>query len=124
MNRFRPKKFFRKIFENFRFFGHFWPIFDQKNRFFEFFEKDNFKNFFSQFIRIALRSFCAIARFPAFIELNRLTRFIEFLVKNSPKSKVKYIFLRNGGSKNFETGVLLSAILRVSFCTIKHVSRT
>ena len=85
-----------KNFSNFfSIFGPFLVIFWPKNRLFGFFGQKFLKFFFTHFIRIVLRSFCAIARFPTSIELCRLTRFIEFLIKNGQK----YRFFENFRSK-------------------------
>ena len=70
-NLFRSKKF-RK------FFDCFWSFLPKKSIFWVFGSKILI---FTHFIRIVLRSFCAIARFPTSIELCGLTRFIEFLPK-------------------------------------------
>ena len=45
--------------------------------------------------------------------------------QNSPKLKVKYIYLRNGWSKNFETEVLRSAIMNFyNICNTKILGLT
>ena len=54
--------------------------------------------FFTHFKRIALLSFCAIARIPTPIDLCRLTRFIDFLIKKANNRGFPKIL---GRKKNF-----------------------
>ena len=96
------KKIFRKIFDFLVIFCHFWA---QKIDFLNFWG-ENFEIFFTDFKRILLQSFFAITCIPTPIEHCRLTRFIEFLTKNSQKQK----FFENIGSKKI--------FFEKNFCTL------
>ena len=101
------QKKIRKVFD---FFGQFWPW----NRFFNFWD-DKFEFFSPISWGLHCGHFALLHASPTIIELCSPTRFIEFLIKNSPKLKVKYIFLRNGGSQNFRIG-----LIRNVACVILH----